>query len=113
MTLDDLQADPVDVDGLRERLAHARRLEDFALDVAQRLEGSTPAATVPARRCRWPLSRVCTYSADAGLLASFTGFGRRAATWAFHCATLTRYSNWPPRVAALRRSSRELVPGRG
>lgn len=30
---------------------------------------------------------------------------------AFHCATDVRYSSFPPRVAALRRSSREMVPG--
>ena len=42
LALDDLRADPVDIAVLRERLAHARRLEDFALDVAERLQGSTP-----------------------------------------------------------------------
>lgn len=30
---------------------------------------------------------------------------------ACHCAVVARYSNPPPRVAALRRSSREIVPG--
>jgi hypothetical protein len=29
----------------------------------------------------------------------------------FHCATDVRYSTLPPRVAALRRSSREIVDG--
>jgi integrase-like protein len=37
--------------------------------------------------------------------------GRRATSSAFHCATEARYSSLPPRVAALRRSSREIVDG--
>ena len=37
--------------------------------------------------------------------------GRRATSSAFHCATDARYSSLPPRVAALRRSSREIVDG--
>ena len=41
--------------------------------------------------------------------ASFAGFGRRAARSACHCAVVARYSRPPPRVAALRRSSREIV----
>lgn len=70
-----------------------------------------PAATVPSGRRSCPLSRVCTYSRNHGLLASFAGLGRRAVTCAFHCATVARYSRLPLRVAALRRSSREIVPG--
>jgi chloramphenicol 3-O-phosphotransferase len=35
----------------------------------------------------------------------------RATSSAFHCATDARYSSFPPRVAALRRSSRETVDG--
>ena len=41
--------------------------------------------------------------------ASFAGFGRRAARSACHCAVVARYSSPPLRVAALRRSSREIV----
>jgi hypothetical protein len=37
--------------------------------------------------------------------------GRAAARSAFHCATVARYRNTPPRVSALRRSSREIVDG--
>src|SRR3712207_1761957 len=70
-----------------------------------------PAATVPSGRCNRPLSRVWTYSCSRGLLASFAGLGRRAAVCAFHWATVARYSILPLRVAALRRSSREIVPG--
>jgi hypothetical protein len=45
------------------------------------------------------------------MLASFAGLGRRAVVCAFHCATPARYSRLPLRVAALRRNSREIVPG--
>jgi hypothetical protein len=36
---------------------------------------------------------------------------RRVMSSAFHCATDARYSSFPPRVAALRRNSRETVAG--
>jgi hypothetical protein len=72
-----------------------------------------PAATVPSGRCDCPFSRVWTYSCSRGLLASFAGLGRLAAVCAFHCAIVARYSRLPPRVAALQRSSREIVPGSG
>jgi len=45
------------------------------------------------------------------LTASFAVFGRRASSSAFHCATDARYSSLPPGVAALRRSSLEIVDG--
>ena len=45
------------------------------------------------------------------MAASFAVFGRRAINSAFHCATEARYSSFPPRVAALRRSSLETVDG--
>ena len=43
--------------------------------------------------------------------ASFAAFGRRARRSACHCAVVARYSSSPPRVAALRRNSREIVDG--
>ncbi len=48
--LDDLRADPADVTALRERVAHARRLEDFTLEVAERLQNSTPELLEPTTR---------------------------------------------------------------
>src|SRR3954451_10181275 len=70
-----------------------------------------PAAAVPSGRRTLPASRSCTYSRSRGSAASFAIFGRRATSSAFHCATDARYSSLPPRVAALRRSSREIVDG--
>ena len=43
------------------------------------------------------------------LSASLLGLGRRADRSACHWAVVARYSSPPPRVAALRRSSREIV----
>ena len=43
--------------------------------------------------------------------ASLAILGRCAARSAFHCATVARYCSFPPRVAALRRNSREMVEG--
>lgn len=43
------------------------------------------------------------------LTASFAGFGRRACRSAFRWAVEARYCSFPPRVAALRRSSLEMV----
>src|SRR4051812_10502206 len=56
-----------------------------------------------------PASLSCTYPRSAAFTASFAGFGRRAARSACHCAVVARYSSPPLRVAALRRSSREIV----
>jgi hypothetical protein len=56
-----------------------------------------------------PASRSCTYSRSDGFLSSLAGFGRIAARLACHCAVWARYSRFPPRVAALRRNSREIV----
>src|SRR5215213_6194108 len=56
-----------------------------------------------------PASLSCTYPRKAALRASFACFGRRAARSACHCAVVARYSRPPLRVAALRRSSREIV----
>jgi hypothetical protein len=57
----------------------------------------------------FPDKRSCTYLRSAGLVASLAHFGRRAARSACHCAVVARYSIPPLRVAALRRSSREIV----
>src|SRR3954452_7782832 len=70
-----------------------------------------PATAVPSGRRTLPASRSCTYSRRRPSPASFAGLGRRATSSAFHCATDARYSSLPPRVAALRRSSREIVDG--
>src|SRR3954452_18949977 len=56
-----------------------------------------------------PASLSCTYPRSAAFTASFAGFGRRAARSACPCAVVARYSSPPLRVAALRRSSREIV----
>lgn len=58
-----------------------------------------------------PASLSWTYSSNAGFVWSLAGFGRRAERSACHCAVIARYSKPPPRVAALRRSSREIVEG--
>ncbi len=70
-----------------------------------------PATCVSSARCNCPARRCCTYSRRRSSAASLPVFGRRASNSAFHCATEARYSNRPPRVAALRRSSREIVDG--
>jgi Integrase core domain len=56
-----------------------------------------------------PANLASTYVRKAVLRASFVGFGRRADRSACHWAVVARYSSPPLRVAALRRSSREIV----
>src|SRR3954453_6801724 len=68
-----------------------------------------PATAAPPGATTAPASRSCTYVRSAGFAANFARFGRRAARSACHCAAVARYSRAPPRVAALRRSSREIV----
>src|SRR3954447_23099909 len=68
-----------------------------------------PAAAAPPGAATAPANRSRTYARSAGFVASFAGFGRRAARSACHWAVVARYSRPPPRVAALRRSSRETV----
>jgi hypothetical protein len=68
-----------------------------------------PGTAAPPGPATAPASRSCTYALSAGCITSFAGFGRRAARSACHCAVVARYSSPPPRVAALRRSSREIV----
>ena len=70
---------------------------------------SGPGTTAPPGAPTLPASRSCTYVRSAALPASFADFERRAARSACHCAVVARYSRPPPRVAALRRSSRETV----
>ena len=68
-----------------------------------------PGTAAPLGTAIMPDSRSCTYVRSAALTASFAGFGRRAARSECHCAVVARYSRPPLRVAALRRSSREIV----
>src|SRR3954466_4915416 len=68
-----------------------------------------PAAAAPPGAATAPANRSRTYARSAEFVASFAGFGRRAARSACHWAVVARYSRPPPRVAALRRSSREIV----
>src|SRR3954449_13157193 len=68
-----------------------------------------PAAAAPPGAATAPANRSCTYARSAEFVASLAGFGRRAARSACHWAVVARYSRPPPRVAALRRSSRETV----
>src|SRR3954452_22770496 len=68
-----------------------------------------PAAAAPPGAATAPAHRSRTYARSAEFVASFAGFGPRAARSACHWAVVARYSRPPPRVAALRRSSRETV----
>src|SRR5665647_2663550 len=70
-----------------------------------------PDTTTPSGRRTCPTRRSWTYSRSRSLATSLAVFGRRATSSAFHCATPARYSSFPPRVAALRRSSLEIVDG--
>src|SRR4051794_6220872 len=70
-----------------------------------------PATTVPSSRRTLPARRSWTYSRNRSSAASLAVLGRCATSSAFHCATDARYSSLPPRVAALRRNSREIVDG--
>src|SRR5512135_754443 len=72
---------------------------------------SGPGTATPPGLVIVPASRSCTYSRRTWFAASFATFGRRARRSACHCAAMARYSSPPPRVAALRRSSREIVDG--
>src|SRR3954464_622502 len=73
-------------------------------------QGTTgPRTAAPPGPAPSPASRSWTYFRRAAFSASFARFGRRAARSACHCAAVARYSRPPPRVAALRRSSREIV----
>src|SRR5215203_3609738 len=73
-------------------------------------QGTTgPRTAAPPGPQTSPASLSCTYPRSAAFTASFVGFGRRAARSACHCAVVARYARPPLRVAALRRSSREIV----
>src|SRR6478735_7100758 len=67
--------------------------------------------TSPFSSRRTPDSLSWTYSRRCSCSTSFAVLGRRAARSAFHCAIDARYSSFPLRVAALRRSSRDIVDG--
>src|SRR5665648_894520 len=70
-----------------------------------------PGTATPSGRRTCPARRSWTYSRSRSLTTSLAVFGRRATSSAFHCAPPARYSSFPPRVAALRRSSLEIVDG--
>ena len=68
-----------------------------------------PGTTVPPGATTAPASRSCTYVRSGAFVASFARLGHRATRSACHCAVVARQSRLPPRVAAFRRSSREMV----
>src|SRR4051812_41388015 len=70
-----------------------------------------PRTAAPFGAMMTPASRSCTYRRSGSLIASLAAFGRRAERSACHCAVVARYARAPLRVAALRRSSREIVDG--
>jgi hypothetical protein len=70
-----------------------------------------PVTTAPAGLVITPARRSCTYCRSVSFVASLASFGRLARRSACHWAFVARYSSPPPRVAALRRSSREIVEG--
>src|SRR5918995_1489144 len=70
-----------------------------------------PGTAAPSGATTTPASLSCTYVRSAGFVTSFARFGRRAARSACHWAVVARYSRPPPLVAALRRSSLEIVDG--
>src|SRR3954449_6728462 len=70
-----------------------------------------PCTAAPFGATTIPASRSCTYRRSGSLIASLADFGRRADRSACHCAVVARYARPPLRVAALRRSSREIVDG--
>src|SRR3954464_9279426 len=70
-----------------------------------------PCTAAPFGAMMTPASRSCTERRSGSLIASLADFGRRAERSACHCAVVARYARPPLRVAALRRSSREMVDG--
>src|SRR3954464_4719807 len=70
-----------------------------------------PCTAAPFGAMMTPASRSCTERRSGSLIASLAGLGRRADRSACHCAVVARYARPPLRVAALRRSSREIVDG--
>lgn len=70
-----------------------------------------PGTSAPLGVITTPASRSCTYCRSLVFITSLASLGRRAARSACHCAVVARYSKVPPRVAALRLSSREMVDG--
>src|SRR5215207_5851977 len=70
-----------------------------------------PCTAAPFGAITRPASRSCTERRSGSLIASLADFGRRAERSACHCAVVARYAKPPLRVAALRRSSREIVDG--
>jgi hypothetical protein len=89
--------------------AHRRSCRRPCRRPIQRTSG--PGTVVPSGLTIRPPRRSCTYCFNRAFAASFATFGRRARRSACHCAVVARYSKVPPRVAALRRNSREIVDG--
>src|SRR4029079_4329189 len=89
-------------------VAHRRSARRGLLRPFHDANGPLPA---PVSSRRTPESLSCTYSRRCSCSTSFAVLGRRAARSAFHCAVDARYSSLPLRVAALRRSSLDIVDG--
>lgn len=70
---------------------------------------SVPSASSPCSVRLSPASRSWKYSCSGSFAASLAVSGWRAADSAFHWAMPTRYPSFPPRVAVLCLSSREIV----
>src|SRR6476661_4847251 len=68
-----------------------------------------PVTGMPLGATTMPANLSSTYVRKVALRASLAGLGRRADRSACHWAVVARYSSPPLRVAALRRSSREIV----
>src|SRR5215216_3056323 len=68
-----------------------------------------PGMGSPLAATTTPANLSSTYVRKGALSANFVGFGRRADRSACQWAVVARYSSPPLRVAALRRSSREIV----
>src|SRR3954462_12284770 len=92
-----------------QAMAHRRSCRRLCRRPFHGTTGPCTAAPFGAMRRRG--SRSCTYRRRGSLIASLAAFGRRADRSACHCAVVARYARAPLRVAALRRSSREIVDG--
>jgi hypothetical protein len=90
----------------------ARRFADFRWTTrdswSRRRRVVAKAEWMPGRGDKGANPRFVVTSLKA---ARADGFGRRVDRSACHCAVVARCSRPPPRVAALRRSSREIVEG--
>ena len=92
--------------GLHEA-AHRRSCRRPRRRPTQRTFG--PGTAAPSGAAIRPPRRSCTYCLSSPFAASLATFGRFARRSACHWAVVARYSRFPLRVAAFRRSSREIV----